>query len=144
MSFQFLFQTEGEKTELSERRCEAEGKRAAARENAARAQKEMMNLLAEKQAFESSHIQLQDQCQKLEAELSLLRREKAEALEKQSEVRVCWSFTPLLSPTAWGKYAYVINSFHHIQRACFCYIKMYRSSCVQVPFILFNYVEVFF
>lgn len=123
-----LFQTEGEKTELSERRCEAEGKRAAAREDAARAQKEMMNLRAEKQAFESSHILLRELCQKLEAELSLLHRERAEALKKQSEVRACWSFTPLLAPTTWENCAYVINSFHHTHAACFCYTKMYRSS----------------
>ncbi|MED6266669.1 hypothetical protein CHARACLAT_004383 [Characodon lateralis] len=82
-----VLQTEGEKMELSERRCEAEGKKAAAREDAARAQKEMINLLAERQAFESSHVQLQDLCQKLEAELSLLHREKAEALEKQLEAK---------------------------------------------------------
>uniref|UniRef100_A0A3B4GVC1 Ciliary rootlet coiled-coil, rootletin family member 2 n=1 Tax=Pundamilia nyererei TaxID=303518 RepID=A0A3B4GVC1_9CICH len=80
-----LLQTEGEKRELCERRREAEAERAAAREDAARAQKEMMDLLAEKQALESSHSHLQDLCLKLEAELSLLQKEKAQALEKRSQ-----------------------------------------------------------
>lgn len=91
--FVFPFQTEGEKAVLGERRREAEGERAAAREETARVQQEMMNLLAEKQALESSHSHLQDLCQKLEAELSLLQRENAQALEQHSQVRDPRPFT---------------------------------------------------
>ncbi|KAK1896509.1 Rootletin [Dissostichus eleginoides] len=81
-----LLQTEGEKTQLGERRREAETERAAAREETARVQQEMMNLLAEKQALESSHSHMQDLCQKLEAELSLLQKESAQAQEQHSQV----------------------------------------------------------
>ncbi|KAF3835741.1 hypothetical protein F7725_028299 [Dissostichus mawsoni] len=77
---------EGEKTQLGERRREAETERAAAREETARVQQEMMNLLAEKQALESSHSHMQDLCQKLEAELSLLQKESAQAQEQHSQV----------------------------------------------------------
>ncbi|KAI9542517.1 hypothetical protein NQZ68_019199 [Dissostichus eleginoides] len=83
---QILLQTEGEKTQLGERRREAETERAAAREETARVQQEMMNLLAEKQALESSHSHMQDLCQKLEAELSLLQKESAQAKEQHSQV----------------------------------------------------------
>lgn len=98
----FPFQTESEKAELGERRREAEAERAAAREETARVQQEMMNLLAEKQALESSHSHLQDLCQKLEAELSLLQRENAEALEQHSQVREPRAFTlfSLLHPSS--------------------------------------------
>ncbi|XP_013866473.1 rootletin isoform X2 [Austrofundulus limnaeus] len=82
-----VLQIEGEKTELDKRRRGAEAEQAAAREDAARSQMEMMDFLAEKQALESSHIQLQDVCQKLEVELSLLQKEKSEALEKYSQTR---------------------------------------------------------
>jgi len=58
----------------------------------------MMNILAEKQGLESSDIQLQDLCQKLEAELSLLQKEKAEALERHSQVRDRQSFTLSVLP----------------------------------------------
>ncbi|KAK5930141.1 hypothetical protein CgunFtcFv8_026404 [Champsocephalus gunnari] len=81
-----LLQTEGEKTQLGERRREAEAERAAAREETARVQQEMMNLLAEKQALESSHSHMQDLCQKLEAELSLLQKESAQAQEQHAQV----------------------------------------------------------
>ncbi|AWP11438.1 putative rootletin-like [Scophthalmus maximus] len=81
-----LLQTEGEKAELYGRRREAEVERAATREETARVQQEIMNLLAEKQALETSHSHSQSHGQKLEAELHLLRREKAQALEKQSQV----------------------------------------------------------
>lgn len=91
--FLFLFQTEGEKAELGERRREAEMERAAAREETARLQQEMMNLLVEKQALEGSHSHLQDLCQKLEAELSLLQKENAQALEQHSQVRHPRPFT---------------------------------------------------
>lgn len=50
-------------------------------------QQEMMNLLAEKQALESSRGHMQDLCQKLEAELSLLQKESAQAQEQHSQVR---------------------------------------------------------
>ncbi|XP_034091518.1 rootletin isoform X3 [Gymnodraco acuticeps] len=83
---QFTFQTEGEKTQLGERRSEAETERAAAREETARVQQEMMNLFAEKQALESSHSHMQDLCQKLEAELILLQKESAQAQEQHSQV----------------------------------------------------------
>lgn len=83
----FPLQTEGEKTELAERRREAESERAAAREETARVQQEMMNVLAEKQALESSHSHVQDLCQKLEAELSVLQQESVQAEEQQSQVR---------------------------------------------------------
>lgn len=84
---------EGEKAELGERRREAEAERAAAREETARVQQEMMNLLAEKQALESSHSHLQILCQKLEAELSLLQKANAQALEQHSQVRDPQPFT---------------------------------------------------
>lgn len=46
-----------------------------------------MRLLGEKQALESSQRHLQDLLQRLEAELSVLQREKAaEALEQHSQV----------------------------------------------------------
>ncbi|KAI4829341.1 hypothetical protein KUCAC02_023387 [Chaenocephalus aceratus] len=81
-----VLQTEGEKTQLGERRREAEAERAAAREETARVQQEMMNLLAEKQALESSRGHMQDLCQKLEAELSLLQKESAQAQEQHAQV----------------------------------------------------------
>lgn len=84
---------EGEKAELGERRREAEVERAAAREETARVQQEMMNLLAEKQALESSHSHSQILCQKLEAELSLLQKANAQALEQHSQVRDPQPFT---------------------------------------------------
>lgn len=87
------FQTEGEKAELAKRRRDAETERAAAREETARLQQDMMHLLTEKQALESSHSHLQDLCQKLEAELSLLKKEKAQALEQHSQVRDPRPFT---------------------------------------------------
>ncbi|XP_078801637.1 ciliary rootlet coiled-coil protein 2 isoform X1 [Oryzias latipes] len=82
-----VMQTEGEKGELDERRREAVAERTTARERAARAQKEMTNLLAEKQVLESSHGHLQDLCQKLEAEQDLLLEEKAGALKMHSQVK---------------------------------------------------------
>lgn len=89
------FQVGGEKTEeLDTRRRGAEAEQAAAREEAARSQTEMMNFLAEKRALECAHVQLQDVCQKLESELSLLQKEKSEALEKCSQVRDHRPFTP--------------------------------------------------
>uniref|UniRef100_A0A3P8URD3 Ciliary rootlet coiled-coil, rootletin family member 2 n=1 Tax=Cynoglossus semilaevis TaxID=244447 RepID=A0A3P8URD3_CYNSE len=81
-----LLQKEGEKAELDERRREAEVERAAAREETARVQQEIMNLLAEKQVLDSSHSHMHNLCQKLEAELSLLQREKTQALEQHSQV----------------------------------------------------------
>lgn len=90
------FQAEGEKAELAERRREAEAERAAAREETARAQQEVMDLLSEKQTLESSHTHWQDLCQRLEAELELLQEDKAEALEQLSQVRA--SSSPLLPP----------------------------------------------
>lgn len=89
----FPFQTECEKAELGERRRDAEVERAAAREETARVQQEMMNLLAEKQALESSNSHLQDLCQKAEAELSLLQKEHAQVLEQHSQVRDSRPFT---------------------------------------------------
>lgn len=67
--------------------------RAAAREETARVHQEMMNLLAEKQALESSNSHSQDLCQKLEAELSVLQKESAQALEQHSQVRDPRPFT---------------------------------------------------
>lgn len=61
--------------------------RAAAREETARVQQEIMNLLTEKQVLDSSHSHMHNLCQKLEAELSLLQREKTQALEQHSQVR---------------------------------------------------------
>ncbi|XP_032382850.1 rootletin [Etheostoma spectabile] len=81
-----LLQTEGEKTELGKCRREAEMERTAAREETAWVQQEMMNMLAEKQALESSHSHLQDLCQRLETELRLLQTENAQALERHSQV----------------------------------------------------------
>lgn len=61
--------------------------RAAAREEAAGLQQDVMHLLGEKQALESSQHHLQELLQRLEAELSALQRKKAvEALEQQSQV----------------------------------------------------------
>ncbi len=93
--FLLPLQTEGEKAELSERRREAELERAAAREETARVQQEMMDLLAEKRALESSHSHMHDLCQKLEAELSLLQKEKAQTVEQHSQVRYLRPFTHL-------------------------------------------------
>lgn len=107
--FLLPFQTEGEKAELGERRREAEMERAAAREETARVQQEMMNLLAEKQALESSHGHLQDLCQKLEAELSLLQKENAQALEQHSQVR---------GPQPFTLYSLHPPSSHHLGELC--------------------------
>lgn len=82
----FLFQKECEKAELGERRRDAEVDRAAAREEAARLKQEAMNLLGEKQALERSHSRLQDLCQEVEAELSLLKKENAQVQEQLSQV----------------------------------------------------------
>ncbi|XP_034387086.1 rootletin [Cyclopterus lumpus] len=81
-----LLQTEGEKTELGGRRREAEMERAAARVETARGQQEMMNLLAEKQALESSYGHSQDLCQRLEAELSLLHEEHSQVNRQMQTV----------------------------------------------------------
>lgn len=67
--------------------------RAAAREETARVQQDMMHLLTEKKSQESSHSHLQDLCQKLEAELGLLHKEKTQALEQHSQVRDPRPFT---------------------------------------------------
>lgn len=67
--------------------------RAAAREETARVQQDMMHLLTEKKSLEGSHSHLQDLCQKLEAELGLLRKEKTQALEQHSQVRDPRPFT---------------------------------------------------
>lgn len=101
----FPFQTESEKAELVERRREAEVERAAAREETARVQQEMMNLLAEKQALESSHSLLKNLCQKLEAELSLLQKENAQALEQHSQVR---------NPQPFTHFSLHLPSSHHL------------------------------
>lgn len=90
-------QIEGEKTDFNKHRRKAESELAAARESASLSQMEMMNLCVEKQALESSHVQLQEACQKLEAERSLLQKDKSEALEKYAQVRDCRPFTPLHS-----------------------------------------------
>lgn len=105
----FPFQTEGEKAELGERRREAEMERAAAREETARVQQEMMDLLAEKQALESSHSHLQDLCQKLETELSMLQRENAQALEQHSQVR---------DPRPFTHFSLHPPSSHHLGKRC--------------------------
>lgn len=68
----------------------------------------MMDLLAEKQALESSHSHLQDLCQKLEAELSLLQKEKAQALEKRSQVR---PLTLLPTPDALENWLVLLTAF---------------------------------
>ena len=107
--FLFPFQTEGEKAELSERRREAEVERAVAREETARVQQEMMDLLAEKQALESSHSHLQYLCQKLEAELSLLQKENAQALEQHSQVR---------APRPFTHFSLHPPSSHHLGELC--------------------------
>lgn len=83
--------------------------RAAAREETARVQQELMDLLADQQALESSHSHLQDLCQKLEAELSLLQKENSQALEQHSQVRDPRPFTRLsLHPP----------SSHHLGELC--------------------------
>lgn len=64
--------------------------RAAAREETARVQQEMMDQLAEKRALEITHGHLQGVCQRLEAELRLLQEEKAQDLEQHSQVRGPW------------------------------------------------------
>ncbi|KAM9762981.1 uncharacterized protein crocc2 [Menidia menidia] len=81
-----IMQSESQKAELDERRREAELQRAAAREESVRVLKDVMNLTADKQALESSNIQLQDICQKLEAEMNLMQKEKAWSLERHSQV----------------------------------------------------------
>lgn len=97
-TFPRLLQAEDEKTELGERRREAEAERAAAREEVARVQQEMMDLLSEKRALENSHSHWQDLCQRLEAELSLLQKENAQALLQHSQVRDPGPFTHFLCP----------------------------------------------
>lgn len=80
-------QAEAQKAELAKLRRDAETERAAAREEAAGLQQDVMRLLGDKQAQESSQRYLQELLQRLEAELSALQREKAaEVLEQQSQV----------------------------------------------------------
>lgn len=80
-------QAEAQKAELAKHRRDAETERAAAREEAAGLQQDVIRLMGEKQALESSKRHLQELLQRLEAELSALRREKAaEALEQHSQV----------------------------------------------------------
>lgn len=80
-------QLETEKAELGERRREAELERAAARDEASRLEQELLDLCAEKRALEASQSHLQEARHSLERELSLLRREKAQALEQLAQVR---------------------------------------------------------
>ncbi|XP_028300551.1 rootletin [Gouania willdenowi] len=82
-----LLHTEAEKTELGERRREADQERVVCREEAARAQKELMDVLGEKHTLESSLRHTQDLCLKLKAELQLLHREREHALETHSQVK---------------------------------------------------------
>lgn len=83
-------------------------------------QQEKMNLFAGKQALESSHGHLQDLCQRLEAERSLLHEENAQALEQHSQVRdprpVTHHFS-LHTPTTWENYVDVIYSFPQVHGA---------------------------
>lgn len=80
-------QAEAQKAELTKHKREAETERAAAREETAVLQQDVMRLVGEKQVLESSERHLQELLQRLEAELSLLQREKAaETLEQHSQV----------------------------------------------------------
>lgn len=82
----YRFQAEAEKSELGERRREAEQERAAAREELARLQQELLDLTAEKRGLEASHIHLQEARVTLDVEYNLLQREKSSALEQHAQV----------------------------------------------------------
>lgn len=109
------FQTEGEKTELGGRRREAEMERAAARVETARAQQDMMNMLTEKQALESSYGHSQDLCRRLEAELSLLHEENEQHFQVRDPGQSHTTSASIPStPTTWENYVDFIYSFQQV------------------------------
>lgn len=75
-----------EKAELNERKREVELERTAAREELARVQQELLDVTAEKRALEATHIHLQEARGSLEAELSVLQRERTLMLEQLAQV----------------------------------------------------------
>lgn len=105
------FQAEAQKAELAKHKRDAETERALAREETAVLQQDVMRLLGEKQALESSERNLQELLQRLEEELSALQREKdAEAMEQHSQV----GEPPVLSSSHhWGSCVRPINVFQH-------------------------------
>lgn len=72
--------------ELSERKKELEFERTAAKEELARVQQELLDMTAEKRALEATHIHLQEARGSLEAELSVLQRERTLKLEQLTQV----------------------------------------------------------
>lgn len=72
--------------ELSERKKDVELERTAAKEELARVQQELLDMTAEKRALEATHIHLQEARGSLEAELSMLQRERTLKLEQLAQV----------------------------------------------------------
>lgn len=60
--------------------------RTAAREELARVQQELLDMMAEKRALEATHIHLQEARGSLDAELSVLHRERTLTLEQLAQV----------------------------------------------------------
>ncbi|XP_077390200.1 uncharacterized protein sned1 isoform X5 [Festucalex cinctus] len=81
-----LLQAEAEKSELGDRRREAETERAVAREEVAQLQREKASVLAEKEALQSSQHHLGELRRKMEEDLDRLQKENACNLEKHSQV----------------------------------------------------------
>lgn len=87
-----------------------------------------MNLLADKQALEISHSHLRDLSQKLESELNLLQKEKAQALDKHCQVRDPWTATLFPALITWeSNVDQVINSFGRVHGSC-CHITCIRGT----------------
>lgn len=60
--------------------------RTAAREELARVQQELLDMTAEKRALEATHIHLQEARGSLDAELSMLQRERTLTLDQLAQV----------------------------------------------------------
>ena len=77
---------EAEKASLDERRREAALERASAREETGRLHQELQDTDVERRALEASESQLQEARVSLEAQLSLLLKEKTQAQELHAQV----------------------------------------------------------
>lgn len=77
---------EADKAELSERKREVELERTAAREELARVQQELLDVTAKKRALEATHFHLQEARGSLDAELSVLQRERTLTLGQLAQV----------------------------------------------------------
>lgn len=86
LTFNISPKVEADKAELSERKREVEFERTAAKEELARLQQKLLDVTAEKRALEATHVHLQEARGSLEAELSVLQRDKTLTLEQLAQV----------------------------------------------------------